>query len=418
MTLAATDDTKTGRIAYLTGCYPAVSHTFILREVEALRRLGMEIETCSIRKPATNGLRGDAEQEALRTTFYVLPVGMKLMRLLKSNVSAMTSGPSRYLRGISLALRTRPPGLSALVYQLIYFAEAVVLSARLREGKVVHIHNHLGDSSGTVAMLTSQLLGISFSYTIHGPDLFFEPKKWRIDEKTARASFVACISHFCRSQAMLFSDAIHWPKLAIVHCGVLPEQYGHHERASFGKRVLFVGRLDVVKGVPFLLDAFERVRVRHPDARLTIVGDGPSRTVLEVRAKAPLLADAVTFTGHQTQSEISRLLEEVDMLVLPSLAEGVPVVLMEAMASRIPVIACRVGGVSELVDDGSTGFTVPPSDVETLTARLDTLLSDPDLCRRMGEAGRRVVEEQFSIEKEAIKLHDLFRRSAFARLPG
>ncbi len=201
-------------------------------------------------------------------------------------------------------------------------------------------------------MLTGAISGLPYSYTMHGPDLFFEPVKWRIDEKTARARFVVCISHFCRSQAMLFSDPVHWPKLRIVHCGVSPARYGQAPRPAFGKRVLFIGRLDAVKGGPLLLEAFAAARAGHPEAHLTVVGDGPARGALEAQAAALGLAGAVTFAGYRSQDEVAALLEEADKLVLPSFAEGVPMVLMEAMASRIPVVASRVAGVPELVRTG------------------------------------------------------------------
>jgi glycosyltransferase involved in cell wall biosynthesis len=283
----------------------------------------------------------------------------------------------------------------------------------LRRKGVVHLHNHFANSSGSVAMLTSVISGIPFSFTEHGPAIFFEPARWRIDEKVARARFVACISHFCRSQIMLFSDQAHWGKLAIVHCGVMPERYGQAPRNASGGHasgghVLFVGRLDPVKGVPLLLQAFAAVRARHPGARLSVVGDGPARGALEAQAQ-DLGAEGVSFLGYRTQDEVAALLEQADMLVLPSFAEGVPVVLMEAMASRIPVIASQVAGVPELVADGVSGFVVPPGDLATLTDRLDRLLADPDLCARMGQAGRAAVVAGFDVDREAAWLLALFR---------
>ena len=173
--------------------------------------------------------------------------------------------------------------------------------------------------------------------------------------------------------------------------------------------MLFIGRLDAVKGGPLLIDAFAQARAAHPDAHLTVVGDGPARGALEAQAAARGLAGAVTFAGYRSQDEVAALLEEADMLVLPSFAEGVPMVLMEAMASRIPVIASRVAGVPELVEDGVTGFLVPPGDVESLAARMVALWDDPERAREMGARGRRVVEAEFDVEREAEWLLQLFR---------
>lgn len=404
-----------GPIAYLTGEYPKVSHTFILREIAALRARGVEVHACTVRRAAPKDVVGaDQEAEAERT-FCILETAKRPNRLVGAHVEALMRAPGRWVAALALAWRTRPPGLRAALWQIFYFLEAAVLARHLRHKGVVHLHNHFGDSSGSLAMLASVMSGIPFSFTLHGPTIFFEPMKWRLDEKIARARFVVCISHFCRSQAMYFSDRADWGKLRIVHCGVTPAAYGRRPRADFGQRVLFVGRLDPVKGVPLLLEAFAAARAAHPGARLSLVGDGPARAALEAQAAALGLGTSAEFLGYRSQEEVAGILEGADMLVLPSFAEGVPVVLMEAMASRIPVIASAVAGVPELVADGVSGFVVPAGDVATLTARLETLLADPGLCRRMGEAGRAKVVAEFDLEREAGWLAALFAGAAGLR---
>ncbi|MBO9436768.1 glycosyltransferase [Ruegeria sp. R13_0] len=399
--------TRTGPVAYLTGEYPKVSHTFIQREIAALRALGTQVETCTVRRANPKDVVGEDQKAEETNTFCILDTARAPHRLLGAHLQALRTAPGRWFSALWLAWRTRSPGAKALLYQLFYFAEAGVLAARLKAKGVVHLHNHFGNSSCTVAMLTSEISGIPYSFTEHGPALFFEPMRWRIDEKIARARSIVAISHFCRSQLMLFSDQQHWPRISIVHCGIDPDRYGHNPRDSFGKRVLFVGRLDAVKGAPLLLQAFAALREDHPDATLTLIGDGADRPALEAQAKTLALGDAVTFAGYRPQEAVADFLEEADMLVLPSFAEGVPVVLMEAMASRIPVIATQVAGVSELITDGEVGFVVPPGDVSTLIARMQTLLSDPNLCRRMGIAGRLKVRADFNTMNEAAWLRTL-----------
>ena len=395
-------------MAYLTGEYPKVSHTFIAREIAALRAQGLGVLTCTVRRAPAGDVVG-ADQVAERDgTFCLLDEAKSPARLLGAHLGVIARGPRRWLSALALAWRTRPPGPKAALWQMFYFAEAAVLAHHLHRQGARHLHNHFANSSCSVAMLASAMSGIPFSVTMHGPAIFFEPMWWRIDEKIARAAFVACISHFCRSQAMLFSDPVHWGKLRLVHCGVTPALYGRTPRGPSGQRVLFVGRLDAVKGVPLLLDAFAAVRADRPGARLTVVGDGPARKSLEAQAARLGIEDATTFTGYRAQGEVAALLEEADMLVLPSFAEGVPVVLMEAMASRIPVIASQVAGVPELVEDGVSGFVVPPGDAGTLAARLGTLLDDPGLCARMGAAGRAKVEADYDIGAEAGWLATLF----------
>jgi glycosyltransferase involved in cell wall biosynthesis len=328
-------------------------------------------------------------------------------RLLGSAVLAFATQPGRSLAASLRVLRLIRAARGGVVRHVAYLLEAMVLARLVRRDGVTHMHAHFSTNATTVAMLTGILTDLGYSFTIHGPDELFAPVENGLAVKIAASRRVICISHFARSQAMLFSDPDHWSKIAIVHCGVHPERYGTAPRPSYGQRVLFVGRLDAVKGGPLLLEAFAAARGIHPDATLDIVGDGVERTRLEGRARDLGLDGAVTFHGYLSQEAVARRMEAADMLVLPSFAEGVPVVLMEAMASRIPVIASRVAGVAELVEDGVSGFVVPPADLATLTDRLGALLADPALCARMGERGRAKVEAEFDVAQEAVWLAEV-----------
>lgn len=396
-------------VAYLTGDYPKVSHTFILREVQAVRAAGVPVLTCSVRRPPASEFKGAEEQAARAETFYVIAAAKNPLRLLAAHGRAFLRSPGTWARTLALAVKMRSPGLKALIWQLFYFLEAGVLADHLTRNKVRHLHNHFGNSSCSVAVLAAELARIPFSFTEHGPAIFFEVDRWSLPEKIARAKFVVAITHFCRSQLMLFSDPKHWSKIAIVHCGVTPDAY-RREPGGTGKRVAFVGRLDPVKGALLLIEAMAQVLKTHPDATLTLAGDGPARAGAEARATELGIADAVRFAGFMTQGQVADLLANSDMLVLPSFAEGLPVVYMEALASRIPVVASRVAGVQELVEDGVTGYTVPPGDVATLTDRMIRLMDDPAKARAMGEAGRRAVEAEHDISREGAWLATLFRQ--------
>ncbi|MGV8988680.1 MAG: glycosyltransferase [Cypionkella sp.] len=403
-----TEQHLSGPIAYVTGQYPSVSHTFIQREVEGLRALGIEVLPCTVRRPPPKAVVGPGQVAEATRTFGIIEAAKNPVRLIGAHVRMLRRDPQRWFSALRLAWNIRPPGTKALLWQLFYFLEAGILSDHLLARGVVHMHNHFGDASGSLTMIASEMSGIPFSITLHGPTIFFEMHWWRLDVKVARAAFIACISHFCRSQAMLFSDEAHWDKLKIVHCGVAPARYGTVQRGPFSGHVVFVGRLDPVKGVTLLLEAFATATARHPRARLTIAGDGPARARLETRTRDLGLTEVVRFAGYLDEPAVARLLEEADMLVLPSFAEGLPVVLMEAFASRIPVIATQVAGVPELVQDGISGFIVPPGDVETLTVRLDHLLSDPALCSQMGVTGCEKVEAEHDIAREVEWLAQLF----------
>ena len=400
-----------GRVAYLTGEYPRATDTFIQREVAALRAHGLTVETCSIRRTGVEHHVGDEQRAEAARTFHVLEETGKPLASLKAHLAALRA-PGRYLQGLRLAWKTAPGGIKGHIYNLIYFAEAVVLADHMRRRGVVHLHNHIAKSSCTVAMLASAVSGIPYSFTLHGPDIFFEPYHWRLDEKIARASFVACISHFCRSQAMIFSAPAHWDRLHIVHCGVDPALYDT-PRTAQGKRLLFVGRLAAVKGVPVLFRALQDLAPDHPDLHLTLIGDGPERRALEDQARAMGLSGMVDFVGYKGQAEVAQALRATDILVLPSFAEGLPVVLMEALAARVPVLTTRIAGVGELVEDGIRGRLVAPGDPVALGDALRELLdATPEDRAAMGAAGRARVVAEFDSVTEAGKLAALIAASA------
>ncbi len=390
------------RIAYLTGEYPRATDTFIQREVAALRQLGVEVHTFAIRRPAEREIIG-AEQEAERQcTFYILPT--MLTTLLRSHLQCVFDRPRHYLRALGVALKTRPPGLYGLVYQIFYFAEAAILACEIRTRQIEHLHNHFANSSCSVAMLAAEMGGFPYSFTMHGPAIFFEPKYWRIDEKIRRASFVNCISYFCRSQAMVFASRDIWPRLHIVHCGVDPQQYIPVTHKGEGHRILYVGRLAAVKGLPVLLEALAMIRQARPNIMLTIAGDGPDRSNLEQMSRELNLQHHVRFVGYCSQAQVREHLKQTDVFVMSSFAEGVPVVLMEALASGVPVVATRIAGVGELVENGISGFTVPPGNPVSLAEAIERLLDDPTLRQQFGRNGRRHVEEHFDIRREAARL--------------
>ncbi len=394
------------RVAYLTGEYPAISHTFILREVEALRQLGLDVLTCSVRQTGPEHHRGPAEKAAAENTFYVIKAAKNSRGFFSAQLWALRR-PKQYWAALKLAWQLRQPGLRGALYQLFYLVEAVILAQHLNKQGITHLHNHFANSSCSVAILTHTLSEIPFSFTLHGPSIFFEPRLWRIDEKIAQASYVACISHFCRSQGMIFADPAHWHKLKIVHCGVQPETYVLKAPRAPGKRVVFVGRLAAVKGVLVLLRAFSRVLKTHPDAHLTLVGDGPERARIEALASELGCSEQVRFAGYLSQQEVAQELQKANLFALPSFAEGVPVVLMEAMASELAVVATRIAGIPELVEDGKTGFTVPAGDEDAFAQALQDAFDAPETCAQMGVSGREVVTSDFHVLHEAMRMKAL-----------
>ena len=359
------------RVAYLTSFYPRVTDVWLQREVRALRARGVDLHTFTVRSTDPAGLLSDAQRDEHARTTAILPSSP--ITIVRAHAAAVTRGPGRYLRAVRLALATRTPGLATSLKQVAYFVEAGVLAAELRRRRIDHLHNHLSDASCTVAMLASELSGVPFSFTMHGPSIFYEPEKWRIDEKLRRARYVACISWFCRSQAAAWVEPEHWEKLKIVHCGVDVDEL-RPSHGSDGTQLLFVGRLTGFKGLPVLLDAMPSIVERRPGTRLVLVGDGPDREALEAQVRRLGLGDSVEFAGSRSPADVAALLAATDVFVLPSFAEGVPTVLMEALGAEVPVVTTRIAGVSELVEDGVSGLLVPPSDPSALADAVSSLL--------------------------------------------
>lgn len=391
------------RLAYLTGEYPRATDTFIQREVEGLRQLGSTVLTCSIRPTGVEHLVGPEQRAERERTFYVLPINP--LAVLFAHLTLAIARPFRYLKALALAASTSAPGIKALLYQLFYFLEAGVLAKQLQQQEIEHLHNHIADSSCTVAMLAAELAGIPFSFTLHGPYIFYEPRRWRLDTKIAKAAFVSCISHFCRSQAMLFSAPEQWDKLHIIHCGVDPATFSLKKHDCSGHKLLYVGRLAAAKGLPILLQSIATLKINHPDLSLIVVGDGGERAELEATVERLEIAQHVEFVGYKSRAEVRDYLLQSDMLVLPSFAEGVPVVLMEAMAAGVPVVSTRIAGIAELVEEGVSGFLVPPGDVACLNECISTLLQDRQLRAQFGAAGRAKVAAEFNINLEVQWLH-------------
>lgn len=397
------------RLGYMTGEYPRAADTFIQREVATLRSLGYHIQTFSVRRPAVRERGGAELNEERRQTIYLVPCSP--IALLGAHLRLLLGAPLRYLRGIGLAWKIRPPGHRALLRQLAYFAEAGLVAAQMRRQRLVHLHNHFSNSSGSVAAIAAELGGLGFSLTIHGPAEFFEPGYWHMGEKVRRALFVNCISHFCRSQVMVFAPLSAWPKLHIIHCGVDPALYGPVEHQGNGRRLLFVGRLAAVKGLPVLLEALARVRQRFADVELRIAGDGPDRKILEALAAKLDVSAAVRFLGYQSQAQVRELLAQTDVFVMSSFAEGVPVVLMEAMAAGVPVVATRIAGVAELVEDGVSGYLTAPGDAAATAQKIEALLADAQLRSRFGATGRAAVQRDFDVRIEGRRLASLIDAS-------
>lgn len=407
------------RLAYLVSRYPAVSHTFILREVQALRELGVGITTFSIRRTPPGEVLSEAEEAEYRATKALVPPSVP--DLIIAHVTAVLSHPARYFASLLLALRLTRGGLRSLVWQVFYFGEAILLWRWCSKQQIPHIHAHFANVSADVALLachfgsipTSRNPALSWSFTAHGPTEFYDVSKHRLQEKVESATFVVCISDFCRSQLMAIVSQDHWDKLRVIHCGIDPTIFRPRNRRPKAKRsrlhILTVGRLAHIKGHIILLESLAELKRRNRAACATVIGEGPDRETLDRITKELQIASHVRFVGAIGQDAIRRWYAEADAFCLSSFGEGLPVVLMEAMAMELPVVATRIMGVAELVDDEVSGLLVPAGRPDRLADAISRLMDDPNLCRSMGRAARRKVVAEFNLKRSAQQLREVFR---------
>ena len=394
------------QIAYLTSQYPAPSHTFILREVAALRAAGVSVHTFTIR-PASEEERTDSAIAAeAKSTFVILE--QNGTRFAAAHVRLLIDRPAGYIRGVAQALRHRPPGIRGLGLAIAHFAEAGVLADELQRRRISHLHNHFANSAATVGFLAAGMLDLPWSFMIHGISETDYPAGVTLPAKLRAARFVACASWFGRAQAMRVVEPEHWPKIQVVRCGVPLERLRPANVARTGRKILCVGRLSPEKGQAGLLDVFAALHRRIGDARLELIGSGPDESALRARAASLGLEDVVSFAGRQSEANTLTAIAGADILVVASLMEGLPIVLMEAMALGTAVVAPRLAGIPELIDHGRTGLLFTPSDWRELESAMERLLTDLELRSGLVENAYRVLGEGFDIAQSAKTLTSLF----------
>ena len=395
-----------GAVAYLVSRYPAVSHTFILREVQALRALGLRVEVASVNAPDREPDRMTDDERAEAAATYGLKRHGALGALAALGWAAATR-PLALLRSLREAWGFGR-GLRR-VYALAYAVEAAMVARWMASRSLRHLHVHFGNEAAAVGALTRTLAGAGLSLTIHGPDEFDDVPGQRLSHKIEAADGVVCISQFARSQLMRLSPPAQWAKLHLCRLGVDPTRFtpAADARTPGPVRLLSVGRLTPAKGQILLLQACAALQAEGLDFRLAVVGDGPDRALLQAAVAEQGLAGRVRFTGPLNQAEVRSELAVADAFVLPSLAEGIPVVLMEAMASGVPCISTPVNGIPELICHGHSGLLATPGDAASLTTQLRRMITDGALRQRLSLAARAQVDTSFQLARNVQRLADI-----------
>jgi len=395
------------RITYFINQYPKVSHTFIRREILALERQGFEIQRIALRGWDADLVDKEDQQERNRTR-YVLQQGM--FSLLWASVRTMLATPVRFFSAMKLALSMGRNAERPWPYHLIYLAEACRILPWIDTFGAEHLHAHFSTNSTEVVMLANVLGAPGYSFTVHG---LVELHYGGLAEKIRRSDFVVAISSFGRGQLYHKLEFEQWHKVKVVHCGLDPSFHDVKPTPPVGApRLVCVARLSKEKGHFLLIEAVHRLAEKGIDLDLVLAGDGEMRSELENQIRKYGLSGKIRITGWISSDQVREEILAARGLILTSFSEGLPVVIMEAMALHRPVLATYVGGIPELVLPGQNGWLFPVGSVdEMMVAIEDFLTRTPDDLSRMGANAYHRVMDRHSVDIESAKLGKLFQEA-------
>ncbi len=393
-------------VAYFVNQYPKVSHSFIRREINALEELGVKVSRFALRTDGTESV-DPRDAEELGKTRHVVSAGW--LPIVASILMTGILHPLAFIRTAFVALKLGRESSRGTFRQIVCMAEACVLKRWIEACGATHLHAHFGTNSATVAMLCRSLGGVPYSVTIHGPEEFDMPRSLSLRRKVRDAAFVVAISSYCRSQIFRWAEPRDWQKVHVVRCALDLTEFKRTEGQGLAGRLVCVGRLCADKGQLLLVHALHRLVGRGVQVEVVFAGDGPLRGEIERLARVLGLERLIRITGWISGKQVQAELQQARAMVLPSFAEGLPVVIMEAMAAGRPVLSTFVAGIPELVADQDTGWLFPSGDVDQLSCVIEEAVqTDPVRLRVMGQRGRARVEEMHDVRREARHLATLF----------
>ena len=397
------------KLSYLTTKYPSVSHTFIRRELREIERRGHSVLRLAIRK--TDAILADPlDQEEELKTIHCL--ALPAWHHVKSLVLCLISRPVHFFSAFYTTINMGRRSNRGILRHIAYLIEACTLLTIIRKHDIQHVHTHFGTNSTAVARLIRRLGGPGYSFTVHGPDEFDAPVALDLRGKISEATFVVAITDYCSAQLMRWSNYTDWEKIHVVHCMVGDDFFSNAEPVPPDSNTFVcIGRLATQKAHVILIEAFQKLIASGRDAKLILVGDGELRPVIEEKIKAYALEDYVHITGYVSDQEVRRYIKMSRALVLPSFAEGLPMVIMESFAVGRPVITTYIAGIPELVEPNKNGWLVPAGNVTKLTdAMIDALDTPIDRLSEMAEMGRNSTFQQHYTTTVGDHLENLLSR--------
>ena len=395
------------RIGYLMNIYPVTSATFIRREIGALEKQGVEVHRFALRTWTEELVDPQDKLEQEKTTYLL---SGRSRGLIADFFKELAGNPKGVFRAIGLWARLLNNARSGPIRHVAYLLEAISLKRALTESNIGHVHAHYSTNTAAVAMMSEAAGGPGYSFTAHGPDEFLDWSASSLKLKVHRARFVAAITDYCRSVLTLAAGQDAWGKIRVVRCGVQTDEF-IPTKAPFDGAVPFVcvGRLCPQKAQVLIVQALGRVAKRHPDIKIEFIGDGESRAEVEAAIKEHGVEDNVELLGWQSSDVVRDRLGKAKALILPSFAEGLPIVIMESFALARPVISSFIAGIPELVTP-ENGWLVPASSVDAIEDTMEQAMqASPKTLAQMGANGRRAIEVDHDVDVNAAKLKELFR---------
>lgn len=407
---------RTGlKIGYVTSRFPKLTETFVLFEILGLERSGAEVAFYPLMRERAAVVHPEAHAVVDRAHFLPFlswPIFLSQLHFLRRR-------PRAYLGALGALVKGTFGSLNFFVGGIGIFPKVAHAARTMEAEGVEHVHCHFSNHPAAAGFVIHRLTGIPYSFTAQGSDLHVDRHMLR--EKVAEAAFVVTISAYNRDLILRECGPQWLEKVVVIHSGI---ETGFFEPSNNGRprgrfNILCVGTLHEVKGQAYLIDACRSLSESGVDFTCRFVGEGKDRSMLERRIAAAGLEGRIRLLGQRARGEVLELLRSADVLVTPSVPtkqgkrEGIPVVLMEALATGIPVVASDISGIPELVEDGRTGLLVPPRDSAALGHALLRLHGDEALRRQLGRAGRQKVEREFDAYANAGRLaSEIARRRA------
>ena len=400
------------RVAYIMSRFPKVTETFILYEMLAVEEENVDLHLYPLMKER-GGVVHEEAQDFVHRAYYTPWISTEMVA---SNIKFFFKNPWKYVSTFFQCLFWTIGSTRFFFGILAFYLKAIHFADRMEQDNIEHIHAHFVSHPAAVAYIIHQFTGISYSFTAHGADLQREQEM--LCPKMRDAKAIVSVSEYNRELMLQFCGQHHDPKISIVRCGVSLERFQPRENTIKERfSIICTGTLHEVKGQRHLIQACSHLNEKGIDFECHFLGDGPHRSMLQELAESLNIAERIHFHGYVPQVEVAKLLNEADVFVLPSvitddnLREGIPVALMEAMASGLPAISSNISGIPELIQDGKSGFLTEPGDSRAIAQALEKLYEDADLRKTMGETGREKIFNEFELHQNARRLINLFEEN-------